>query len=299
MVSTNITKIYFRGNEIVALYKGDTLIFKKSGVVPPSPTGKYKIKGTVTKSSGNTQFNLFYNNGQTVNVKVNKDLTFETDLQEPLTDANAMFRGRSYLETLDLNALDTSQVTDMSNMFSQSNYLKDIKLSGFNTSKVTIMTGMFKGCSNLTSLDLSSFDTSNVMYMPSMFMDCSGLTSLDLSNFDTSNVMNMQYMFGWCDTLVNLYINFETSNVTDYNYFDSIFIRDEKLENVVGKFEGAKVNLDLRYCPLTAASAMVFINGLATVTEQRTLALSATTYDSLTPEQIAIATSKGWTVTRK
>ena len=299
MVSTNITKIYFRGNEIVALYKGDTLIFKKSGVVPPSPTGKYKIKGTVTKSSGNTQFNLFYNNGQTVNVKVNKDLTFETDLQEPLTNANAMFRGRSYLETLDLNALDTSQVTDMSNMFSQSNYLKDIKLSGFNTSKVTIMTGMFKGCSNLTSLDLSSFDTSNVMYMPSMFMDCSGLTSLDLSNFDTSNVMNMQYMFGWCDTLVNLYINFETSNVTDYNYFDSIFIRDEKLENVVGKFEGAKVNLDLQYCPLTAASAMVFINGLATVTEQRTLALSATTYDSLTPEQIAIATSKGWTVTRK
>ena len=110
--------------------------------------------------------------------------------------------------------------------------------------------------------------------------------------------MNMQYMFGWCDTLVNLYINFDTSNVTDYDYFNSIFIRDKKLENVVGKFEGAKINLDLSYCPLTADSAMVFINGLATVTKTRTLSLSATTYDSLTPEQIAIATSKGWTVTR-
>ena len=157
---------------------------------------------------------------------------------------------------------------------------------------------MFYDCSNLTSLDVSNFDTSKVTSMSSMFMDCSGLTSLDLSSFDTSNVMNMQYMFGWCDTLVNLYINFDTSNVTDYDYFNSIFIRDEKLENVVGKFEGAKVNLDLQYCPLTAASAMVFINGLATVTEQRTLSLSATTYDSLTTEQSAIATSKGWTVTR-
>ena len=298
MTNKDITKIYFRENEIVALYQGSTLIFKKSGVVPPSPTGKYKIKGTVTKSSGNTQFNLFYNNGQRVNVKVNKDFTFETDLQEPLTNANAMFRGRSYLETLDLNGLDTSQVTDMSNMFSQSNYLKDIKLSGFDTSKVTNMSSMFNSCSSLTSLDLSNFDTSNVIYMPSMFMDCSGLTSLDLSSFDTSNVMNMQYMFGWCDTLVNLYINFDTSNVTDYDYFNSIFMRDEKLENVVGKFEGAKVNLDLHFSPLTPDSAMVFINGLATVTETRTLSLSATTYDSLTPEQIAIATSKGWTVTR-
>ena len=71
------------------------------------------------------------------------------------------------------------------------------------------------------------------------------------------------------------------------------------LENVVGKFEGTKFDLDLSNCrSLTAQSAMVFINGLATVTEKRTLALKASTYDSLTPEQIAIATSKGWTVTR-
>ena len=60
----------------------------------------------------------------------------------------------------------------------------------------------------------------------------------------------------------------------------------------------AKNFLNLSDCPLTAASAMVFINGLATVTTTRTLKLSATTYDSLTNEQIAIATSKGWTVTR-
>lgn len=55
---------------------------------------------------------------------------------------------------------------------------------------------------------------------------------------------------------------------------------------------------NLSYSPLTADSAMVFINGLEEVTETKTLSLKDTTYDSLTEEQIAIATSKGWTVTR-
>ena len=322
MTNKDITKIYFQGNEIVALYQGSTLIFKKSGGGSTTePTGVYKIKGTVTKGSGYTQFNLTYNNGQRVNVKVNKDLTFETDLQEPLTNANAMFRGRSYLETLDLNGLDTSQVTNMSNMFSQSNYLKDIKLSNFDTSivtdmslmfydcksltsldvsnfdtsKVTSMEDMFDGCRNLTSLDVSNFDTSKVTQMGHMFRGCENLKSLDLSNFDTSKVTRLQYMFYDDEKLTDLYINFDVRLNT---YFENIFSLCFSLENVVGKFEGTKNDLYLRNCPLTAQSAMVFINGLATVTEQRTLSLSATTYDSLTNEQIAIATAKGWTVTR-
>lgn len=296
MTNKDITKIYFQGNEIVALYRGDTLIFKKSGgVVPPKPTGKYTVRGTVTKSSGYTQFNLTYNNGQRVNVKVNKDLTFETELQEPLTNAGEMFKGMSYLETLDLNNLDTSQVTNMCDMFSQSNYLKDIKLSGFDTSKVTSMETMFNGCQRLTTLDLTNFDTSKVTNMHGMFANCSNLKTLDLTNFNTSKVTNMADTFYGCSMLSDLYLNFDMSQS---NSTDGSFGQCELLTNVVGKFDNCSNNLYLSSCPLTAASAMVFINGLATVTEKRTLALSRTTYDSLTKEQIAIATSKGWTVTR-
>ena len=106
-------------------------------------------------------------------------------------------------------------------------------------------------------------------------------------------------MFANHRKLTDLYINFDVRSIKDDNYnYDGIFYNCYSLENVVGKFEGAKINLSLSDCPLTAQSAMVFINGLATVTETRTLKLSATTYDSLTPEQIAIATAKGWTVTR-
>ena len=430
MVSTNITKIYFRGNEIVALYQGSTLIFKKSGVVPPSPTGKYTVRGTVNPYSGEQSIQLCVN-GKQEQFNVNSDNTFEhtfvnvpvtnmnyftqpcrdklktldlsefdtskvtsmieafyqcsnltsidltnidtsnvTDMHQmfnsctnlksldvrnfdtsKVTDMNYMFYNCFYLTSLDLSNFDTSNVTDMRSMFSgcygltsldlsnfdtsnvtnmrsmlygchnltsldlsnfdtsnvtdmgsmfyEGYHLTSLDLSNFDTSNVTSMEDMFNGCESLTSLDLSNFDTSNVTQMGHMFRGCKNLKSLDLSNFDTSKVTRLQYMFYDDEKLTDLYINFDVRSIKDDNYnYNGIFYKCSSLKNVVGKFEGAKINLDLSYCPLTADSAMVFINGLATVTEKRTLYLSATTYDSLTPEQIAIATSKGWTVTR-
>ena len=210
MVSTNITKIFFRGNEIVDLYKGDTLIFKKSG------GGKSIIRGKVYDECTDENIIITYN-GNKVSLNINTDKTFEYDTDEVLTNGMNMFYRLICIE------------------------------------------------------------------------------KLDVSNFDTSNVTKMFYMFIYCTRLIDLYLNFNVGNTES---FRQMFGDCISLTNVVGKFEGTKYDLNLASCPLTAQSAMVFINGLATVTETRTLALSATTYDSLTNEQIAIATSKGWTVTR-
>ena len=402
MTNKDITKIYFRGNEIVALYQGSTLIFKKSGVVPPKPTGVYTVRGTVNPFAGEQSIQLCVN-GKQEQFNVNSDNTFEhtfvnvpvtnmgyftqpcrdklrtLDLSEfdtsqvtsmteafyqcnkleeinltnvntsNVTSMNYMFFNCSGLTSLDVSNFDTSNVTDMSRMFCICSGLTSLDVSNFDTSNVTDIINMFSNCSGLTSLDVSNFDTSNVTNMDSMFSNCKGLTSLDVSNFDTSNVTNMDSMFSNCKGLTSLDVsNFDTSNVTNMGYmFDQcirltsidlsgsettkltsiksmfrecyelkdlyinfdlkliseyqieIFISCRSLTNVVGKFNNYKHNLDLSFSPLTEASAMVFINGLATVTEKRRLSLSATTYDSLTPEQIAIATAKGWTVTRR
>ena len=207
----DITKIYFQGNEIVALYKGDTLIFKKS-----SGGGKSIIRGKVDDECTDENIIITYN-GNKVSLNINTDKTFEYDTDEVLTNGMNMFYRLGWIE------------------------------------------------------------------------------KIDVSNFDTSNVTNMYYMFIYCTRLIDLYLNFNVGNTED---FQQMFGDCISLTNVVGKFEGTKYDLDLSSCSLTAQSAMVFINGLATVTETRTLSLSATTYDSLTNEQIAIATSKGWTVTR-
>ena len=322
MTNKDITKIYFRENEIVALYRGDTLIFNKSGVVPPSPTGKYTVRGTVNPYSGEQSIQLCVN-GKQEQFNVNSDNTFEhTFVNVPVTNMDYFTQPcRDKLKTLDLSDLETSQVTSMLQAFYECNKLEEIILTNVDTSNVTDMNRMFNFCSGLTSLDVSNFDTSKVTNMGSMFSNCYNLKSLDVSNFDTSkvtnmismflgtwnltsldlssfntsNVVDMQYMFDYDSELIDLYLNFD---VRLNKNFTDIFFGCNKLTNVVGKFEGTKYDLDLSSCPLTAQSAMVFINGLATVTEKRTLALSRTTYDSLTKEQIAIATSKGWTVTR-
>ena len=326
MTNKDIIKIYFRGNEIVALYRGDTLIFKKSGGGSTTePTGVYAVRGTLKPDSRAQNIQLCVN-GQREQFDVNNDKTFEytfTNVPVIYMD-NFTLACKDELKTLDLSSLDTSQVTSMIEAFFQCK-VESLNISNLDTSSVTNMSGMFKECTNLTSLDVSNFDTSNVTDMSYMFYYCSSLTSLDVSNFDTSKVTNMDSMFNYCSSLTSLdvsnfntskvtnmyymfanhrkltdlYINFDVRSIKDdtYNY-DGIFYDCSSLENVVGKFEGAKYDLSLLACPLTAQSAMVFINGLATVTEKRTLKLSRTTYDSLTPEQIAIATSKGWTVTR-
>ena len=321
MTNKDITKIYFQGNEIVALYQGSTLIFKKSGVVPPKPTGVYTVRGTVKPFSGEQSIQLCVN-GKQEQFNVNSDNTFEhTFVNVPVTNMDyftqpcrdklktidlsnfdtsqvtSMYEAfyQCEVESLNISNLDTSKVTNMSQMFNGCSNLKSLDLSNFDTSKVTNMDYMFSRCYNLTSLDVSNFDTSKVTNMGSMFLGNLVLTSLDVSNFDTSKVTNMDSMFYLDGRLIDLYMNFDVRLNENFSY---IFFACYLLKNVVGKFEGTKYDLDLASCPLTAQSAMVFINGLATVTEKRRLSLSATTYDSLTTEQIAIATAKGWTVTR-
>ena len=128
----------------------------------------------------------------------------------------AYFNGFNKMTSIDLSAIDTSEVTNMFAMFTNCSSLTSLDVSKFDTSKVTNMFGMFASCSRLTSLDLSNFDTSKVTNMLGMFNSCSSLISLDVSNFDTSNVTNMSYMFFSCSSLTNLDVSkFDTSNVTD------------------------------------------------------------------------------------
>ena len=271
MTNKDITKIYFQGNEIVALYQGSTLIFKKSGVVPPSPTGKYTVRGTVNPYSGEQSIQLCVN-GKQEQFNVNSDNTFEhTFVNVPVTNMDYFTQPcRDKLKTLDLSDLDTSQVTSMIEAFYQ--------------------------CNKLEEIILTNLDTSNVTNMSYMFDQCTRLTSIDLSGSETTKLTSIHDMFSECYNLKHLYINFDLKLISEYQR--DIFISCRSLTNVVGKFNNFKQYLDLSFSPLTPDSAMVFINGLATVTEKRRLSLSATTYDSLTPEQIAIATAKGWTVTR-
>ena len=211
-----------------------------------------------------------------------------------VADMGNMFSYCSKLTSLDLSNFDTSSVTNMASMFNYCSGLTSLDVSNFDTSSVTNMDYMFGSCSGLTSLDVSNFNTSNVTNMGDMFSYCSKLTSLDVSNFNTSNVTYMSSMFRFCSALTSLNLSgWNLSKVTNMGY---MFEDCNKLTTITGPITGISTSIDLKNSPLTHDSAMVFINGLAKVTSAKTITFKKSTYDSLTPEQIAVATSKGWTV---
>lgn len=163
-----------------------------------------------------------------------------------------------------------------------------------NTSNMTNMSSMFKSCSGLTSLNLSGWDTSKVTNMNFMFSSCSKLISLDVSGWDTSSVTNMSYMFNNCSSLTSL--NLSGWNLSKVTYMDYMFDWDTKLATITGPITGISTNIDIKNSPLTHDSAMVFMNGLNTVTGTKTITFKSTTYKTLTEAEIAAATAKGWTV---
>ena len=69
-----------------------------------------------------------------------------------------------------------------------------------------------------------------------------------------------------------------------------------KLTTITGPITGITTSIDLKDSPLTHDSAMVFMNGLKTVTGTKTITFKSTTYKTLTEAEIAAATAKGWTV---
>jgi hypothetical protein len=77
--------------------------------------------------------------------------------------------------------------------------------------------------------------------------------------------------------------------------FANFAVSANSLTTITGIFMGIRASLDMSDCPLTHDSVMVIINGLETVSRAN-LKLSTTTYNSLSEDEIAIATDKGWNV---
>ena len=104
--------------------------------------------------------------------------------------------GNGTVETIDLTALDTSNVTTMSSMFHNCKSLKKVIFGeNYDTSQVTNMADMFSACSSLSSVDFSMFDTSKVTSMGGMFWHCYRLQNVNLSSFDLKEVVNASSMF--------------------------------------------------------------------------------------------------------
>ena len=104
------------------------------------------------------------------------------------------------------------------------------------------------------------------------------------------------YTFRTCSNLTTIEIHgtADFSNVTTFNV---PFYGCEKMETITGVITGIKANISfVSSLKLTRESLLVIINGLATVTTQKTLTLHPTAKERLTEDDIAIAPAKNWQI---
>lgn len=197
------------------------------------------------------------------------------------------------VEKIDMSSFDAPKVTNAKFAFAQCKKLKSLDLSTWNLLKITNIYGMFHSCESLEDLDLSGIG-GNVTDMSYAFNICEKLKYLDLHNFNTSNTTSMLQLFCYDENLETINMSgWDFSKVQNMNY---MFYDCHSLKNIIGPVTGIKKEFDVWDSPLTRESALVIINGLEQVTAKTMLWISPETEAQLTAEDIAIATSKGWTV---
>ena len=194
---------------------------------------------------------------------------------------NHLFEYMQHIKTV---FIDTSGATELQWMFSKSAIENPPYL---NTSNVIDVNSMFYNCPNLKYIP--PYDFSNVTNMWGTFWLCPNITSIPY--LDTHNVTNVYACFAECTKLKSVpLLDFSKVSNARLIFYNCTSLTD------VGGFAGLKENIDFHYSPLTHDSALNVIDNLAT-SSGHTITFKKTTFDTLTPEDIAKATSKGWTIT--
>ena len=238
---------------------------------------------------------------------------FLNALTDKLTGIKGMFYNCATLQNIDLSRFDTSSITDMSYIFYGCTLLENVEISNLNTSKVTQLSSMFCNCSNLKEIDLSSFDTSRCVTLSQFVMNCSKLKKINLSNFDTARTTDFSNIFSGCKELEEI-IGFSATNKSGINiYFPygTSSAYPAKLKRLVFRTDlpegtySIRSAINIKYCAFERTGMVEMFNSLPDISG---LSLSASykkititgnpcvVDGTLTDDDKAIATNKGWTL---
>jgi surface protein len=233
-----------------------------------------------------------------------------------ITDMKYMLYKCSKLAELDVSNVDTSNVTDMSYTFSNCTRIKGLNVGNWNTNKVSNMRNMFSGCSEVAALDISNFGTGNVTLMTQMFSGCSSLASpINMSSWDTSKVTDMWNMFDSCLRLTEI-IGFSATNkagmtigfpcgsgASTRQALKRLTFRTDLPDGVYS----IRSAINIKYCSFERDGMVEMFNtlpdvsGMGLSSSYTTITITGNpcvTNATLTAEDEAIATAKGWTLVK-
>jgi len=158
-----------------------------------------------------------------------------------------------------------------------------------NISNSTNTSNMFYYCTCLTKVP-DVLNLSNSINTGGMFLGCSSLTKLP-DVLDISLCTNANNMFSGCQVLTKVPDMLDVSSCIDTT---NMFANAGNIKNL--RLRGLKVSTNISASPFYTRDDLLFtITNLQTVTNE-TLTIGTTNMAKLTSGDIAIATSKGWTL---
>ena len=229
-----------------------------------------------------------------------------------MTNCAHMFDGCSALLEI-TSAINTSSCTNFTDMFLNCTALRRVAaldvqsmLSGsslfsgceslvespeLSAPSATAVSQMFDGCRRLSQVRSISFPKGENWY--AFFRECRSLETLQ--NVDCPGVTNLSECFE-CLYGKGSLTSLQAIPADHAISADNVLSGQFRLVDF-GGFTGIGISFDISECTaLSKASLLAVLNGLAEVTESRTVTLGAGNLAKLTEEELQIAVDKGWTV---
>lgn len=159
--------------------------------------------------------------------------------------------------------------------------------------QITNLNKLCKSQDNITSFDMSNLTINTIHQFNSPFNKC---TKLKEFIAPCSKTLNNNLLYFFCDCHQLEYVDFSLIETMNTNSWSHAFSGCRSLKHIKFKKLLSRSPIDFSYCPLTHESALSIINALGEQATAITIKFKATTYETLTEEEIAIATAKGWSV---
>jgi len=159
--------------------------------------------------------------------------------------------------------------------------------------------GAFRACTSLVELDITPAKTKDMIIRGLCYMG-TGATGAALTKIKipgTTYDLNFESFSRGASNLTTIEID-GTADFSQLANFTNAFSNNISLTTITGTITGINAAISFNSSPLSRASALVLINGLADRTgkTQLTLNLSDSTIALLTSDDIAIATAKNWAI---
>lgn len=216
-----------------------------------------------------------------------RSVTFPDGSLQKAENLRQAFESCYSLQSIEFPDGSLSDTTNLYSAFSNCYSLKSIAFPSGSLSKVTTLFQAFNGCFSLKSISNLQAGVLDGSGFGATFNGCKSLHQLSITIEDASNVGSLTNTYAEC---LFDYYNLDAS-------FDSFSGWGNHTPNI-REFVPPVFHLSISFANvtwLTKSSMLAVIDKLATVSTAQTLTIGTHPW-TLTDEEIAVATAKGWTV---